>query len=209
MAIAVAEPEPGQRHIGILYRPEALASPRFLHLAWHHRLCDDGNVEPIYRCVLLVGVPRMLEPTIVAQCKRSAASDRTGIPYGFGFQPTMVTRDPTTGALLVHGASGLTCATFVLAILELANVHLVDMATWKDRDGDAAWKDKILLALRRHGADDAHLAAVRADFGAVRIRPEDVGGAGTVSPLPSAFTAATARGALVLEELRSARGSGQ
>jgi hypothetical protein len=174
---------------------------RFLHLAWHRWLRDDDGVRDTYRCLPLAAVPSVLEPTIVAQCKRSAAADRTGIPYGFGYEPVSVSRDPTTDALVLRGPSGLTCATFVLALLELANVRLADLTGWGDREGDAEWKTSIVEALEENGVDEAHVAAVRADTDHARVRPEDVGGSATVSPLPASFVDASQRGSEVLAEL--------
>ena len=199
--LGVGEPRKGQRHIGIAYRTEASAPLRFMHLAWHHDLRDDDQVRDIYRCVILADVPAELEPTIVAQCKRSSAADAKGIPFGFGYQPLSVTRDPVTDALRLRGPSGLTCATFVLAMLELANIRLADLSSWQDRQGDAEWKAGIVEDLDDRGADPAHVEGVRSDRNHTRVRPEDVAGAATVSPLPASFTSAVVRGASIVDEL--------
>lgn len=202
-AIAITEPRPGQRHLGIAYRVAAGSEPRLLHLAWHRALRDDEHVGGRYRCVLLADVPPAMQPVIVAQCKRSSEADsEDGLPYGFGYTPSSVHRDESTGRLLIEGASGLTCATFVLALLEVSGVRLADLDSWQDRDGDDAWKEWVAEALQQSGASEAHVAAVRNDSGHVRVRPEDVAGAATAGPLPVGFAVAISRGAEILTELQ-------
>ncbi|MCA9585782.1 MAG: hypothetical protein KC657_10535 [Myxococcales bacterium] len=191
----------GQRHLGLAYRPEVDAPFRMLHLAWHMCLRDDAEVGSSYRGVEIVGIPPELAPTIVAQCKRSAVADRHGLPYGFGYRPSSISRDPASGAIVLRGASGLTCATFVLGLLQLAGVELVALERWRDREGDDEWKMRIVGALAEQRADAAHLAAVQRDTHHVRVRPEDVAGAATVDDLPAGFEVAVARGCEVLAEL--------
>ena len=146
-------------------------------------------------------LPVSVQPTIVAQCKRTADADVLGgLPYGFGYQPTRVTRDPDTDKLVLHGPSGLTCATFVLAIFDLADVQLADLTTWKDRDGDDAWKDRVIAHLTaRRTAEE--LEAIKRDKAHVRVRPEDTAGSATVVPLPAAFDDAVQRGVEIMSEL--------
>jgi len=201
--LAIAEPRADQRHIKIAYRPGARAQLRAIHLAWHHHLRDEDDLGAKYRCVVLRGVPLALQPTIVAQCKRSASADvESGLPYGFGPPRTSVMRDERTGRLVIEGASGLTCATFVLAILRLANVELAALDTWESRDGDDEWKAGIVDALEQSGASPAHVVAVREDSGHTRVRPEDVAGAATESVIPVVFARANELGARLLAELR-------
>lgn len=202
IAIAIAEVYGGQRHVGILYRPAAGAPPRFLHLAWHNDLRDDETVQAKYRAIAVVDVPLALQPTIVSQCKRSGAADVLGLSYGFGYRPSGVERDPVSDRMVLRGPSGLTCATFVLAIFGLANVNLLDLDQWTDRAGDDEWKDHVIAGLERAGADPAHVEAVRNDRQHARVRPEDVG-AGATSPLPAGLAIVVARGAALLTELQT------
>ena len=203
-ALGIGEPRAGQRHIGILYRARAGNPPRFLHLAWHLNLRDNDNLPTKYRCALLRDVPTLLHPTIVAQCKRSAEVDTLqGLPYGFGYKPTTVHRKSDGGALVIEGASGLTCATFVLAILQVANVQLVDLSTWMDREGDDSWKEAIIAQLAAAGASEEHMAAVRDNKHEVRVRPEDVAGAATEVLRPVSFEPAVQKGLQILRELRT------
>ena len=205
-AVAISQVDATQRHLGIAYRPDARTAPRLLHLAWHRDLRDDENVTDNYKCVLFADVPLALHPTIVAQCKRTAEADlRGGLPYGFGYTPTAIKRDSESGCLVIDGPSGLTCATFVLAILGLAGIDLVAIDTWQDRPDDEAWKNKIIERLKPY-ATVAHIEAVQRDRRHVRIRPEDVAGGATGSPLPTAFTTASVRGMEILDELSSGSG---
>src|SRR5436190_4218020 len=60
------------------------------------------------------------------------------IPYGFKYSSaTRFTRD---GRLtLADGHKGLTCSTFVLALLASYEIILLDFATWPERSEDEKW----------------------------------------------------------------------
>jgi hypothetical protein len=201
VALAIGVSGRNQRHVGILYRPRLSARPRFLHLAGHLTLNDDGLVPEGFRGVLVTDLPGWVEPTLVALCKRTAASDtHDGLPYGFGYQPSTVMRDPHTGKLTLRGPSGLTCATFVLAIFDLANVQLADLTTWKDRDGDREWKERVITHLKSQ-LNASELEAIRRDTSSVRVRPEDAAGSATVQSRPAHFDQAVFAGNGILGEL--------
>jgi len=70
----------------------------------------------------------------------------------------------------------------------------IALTTWKDREGDDAWKDRVIahLTARRTSED---LEAIKRDKAHVRVRPEDTAGSATVIPLPAAFDDAVQRGA--------------
>jgi hypothetical protein len=204
VALAIGATGEDQRHIGVLYRSASTDPPRFLHLAWHLNLSDDESVPEGFRGVLLSDVPVALQRTIVAECKRSAAADTlAGLPYGFGYQPTLVER-AGDDRMVLRGPSGLTCATFVLAIFDLASVSLADLDSWQDRCGDQEWKDHIIATLAKtRWATEQHIEAVRRDKDRVRIRPEDAAGCASATPLPAGFAHAVAEGTAILEELGS------
>lgn len=138
---------------------------------------------------------------------RSARTDRWRV-HGRGavqaYSPAAVTRDEDTGRLLIDGASGLTCATFVLAILEVASIRLADLSTWAGREGDDVWKAWVVGQLEESGGPAEHVAAVRADKDHVRVRPEDVAGAATEKPVPVAFNSGISRGSEISARARPA-----
>lgn len=185
-----------QYHVGLLYRPDAGAPPRMLHLGWHHQL-NDAVVGDSYACVLLTGLPKLLAPFVVTTCKLAAAApENQKMPYGFGYQVNSVRQDPTTGVITLHGPSGLTCATFVLAMLDVAGFVLLDLATWEAREGDERWKDAVLDLLEQHGASPEHVESVRADRSHTRVRPDDVAGGADIGANID-FVTATRAGAVI------------
>lgn len=204
LALFIGEPSVGQRHIGLAYRPRRAAPLRFLHLAWHKNLRDDATLGSRYRGVMVAAVPRALHETIVAHCKRSAKADLDPqhLEYGLGYPRATIRRDGSTDVMIVENASGLTCATFVLAIFKLAGRELVDTVSWKDRDGDVEWKANVVAFLTESLPEASErVVKLRADKDLVRVRPEDVAGAATASAHPVGFDVATAAGDSILSEL--------
>ena len=201
MVIAIRRVGEDQLHTGIAYRPEEEAGFRLLHLAWHLDLQATEPIPSAYRFVELADIPAALHPTIVAQCKRSEFADMPrGLPYGFGYSEAKVARN-ANDELVITGASGLTCATFVLGILGLARIHLLDLDTWQNRPGDDAWKRHIIRALVHARAEPSHVAAVREDTDHVRVRPEDVIAGATCEPLPASFGYANSMGSNIRDAL--------
>ena len=98
--------------------------------------------------------------------------------------------------------AGLTCATYILAVLDSIGLALLDEQTWSARPDDAAWQERILALLRETpGVPLAHLQAVMNTVGIERIRPEEVAGCFASFPSPFNFENATSLGAQILEEL--------
>jgi hypothetical protein len=124
------------------------------------------------------------------------------VPYAFS--PPNTCFDEATGRYLLGPTRmGLTCATFVLAIFDAARLPLVDYSSWPThRPGDAEWQQKVISMLRGR-VSHAHISAMERDVGGARYRPEEIAGAATVSPLPSAFSIAEARANAILVILNS------
>lgn len=100
---------------------------------------------------------------------------------------------------------GLTCATFVLAVLRSAGVELLKREDWPSRADDMVRFAKILKALRSVSAEDAYFDALEAEVTAVRFRPTEVAGASSKQP-PCSFVDAVAA-ATVIEEFLVAHSS--
>lgn len=195
-AVAIKRVAGEQYHVGLVYRPDAGAPLRLLHLGGHHRLKDEV-LRNSYSCVLLAGLPRTLAPTVVMNCKLAAeAPENRHLPYGFGYQVDSVRQDPATGVITLHGPSGLTCATFVLAILDVAGFILLDLGTWQERPGDHEWKDFVIAELERTWASAEHVESVRGDRSHTRVRPDDVAGGADVGANVD-FDSATRAGAAI------------
>lgn len=188
-----------QRHIGLLHRHEQAGEIRFLHLAWHGDLRDEP--APFDDCIW---VEPDLHPVrarqLAARCRQIARANGRYVPYGFS--PPTARFDEMTGRFLFGPTStGLTCASFVLAVFDYARVPLVSYASWEPRPDDALWQQGVVELLRQHGAPEGHVAAVTAELGAVRYRPEEVAGAAALWPPSVSFGAACAAAEGVLRLL--------
>lgn len=200
-AIAIKSVNPSQRHIGILHRRGDSSATHMLHLAWHQDIRNNvpGNdylwIDPV--------VPARRLRQVAARCRQLWRANRRGIPYAFS--PPNGCFDERTGEYLFGPTRhGLTCASFVLAVFQMAGLRLVDEDSWPtSRAGDREWQESILDALENSSppASQEHLEAVRSELGSVRIRPEEVAGSGTVNPLPASFQAVESRAEQILEQL--------
>ncbi|MDP2314848.1 MAG: hypothetical protein Q8P41_18245 [Pseudomonadota bacterium] len=209
VAVFVADPAVDQLHVGVLYAPprEPL---KFLHLAFHARLKDEPFWGAGFRqdrpyVGVAPNIDAELLPSVVAVCRRVVTRSQREIPYGVLYEGG---RFLESGQLELAGeAHGLTCATFVLHIFESAGATLLDIASWESREEDGVWHDRIVDALRNfqlaHPTEitDEHIAAVAAERGCARIRPEEVVGGADSNDLPAAFHDARQRGAAVRARL--------
>jgi hypothetical protein len=134
-------------------------------------------------------VPERLRQ-LAAVCRRvSRKNEQGGIPYAFSC-PEGASDVQTSAFLLGPTRFGLTCATFVLALLEHAGLALVQLDSWPSgRAGDEQWQMRILADLEKCGASKEHLEHVRQEIGSVRYRPEEVAAAATIAPPPAVFKA--------------------
>ena len=122
------------------------------------------------------------------------------MPYGLAWRGSRFT---ASGVLeLAPGARGLTCATFVLAVLKSVGIELVAEDTWPDRLEET---DEFIT---RVGGDPPSPIAegMRQELvsGARRITPDEVVGACLVEPLPATFAAASAAAREVVNLLDAA-----
>ncbi len=148
-----------------------------------------------------------LEPTI-RYAKRVHRIVGTNLPYNFRFPNDVF--DKETGELLLKRGEGLTCSTFVLALLEATGTSLVRREEWPQRPDDKA-RHETLVEGRRQSflagndnklSDDAleHLAFMNLQVNSVRIRPEETAASASVRPLPASFKSAVDAATELLEE---------
>lgn len=189
-----------QRHTGIRFEDRD-GTAKLLHLAWHHQLAvwePPGRM----RWVALRSVHPLRALSVHGQCQlvaRHAATEQ--VPYGFAFPDGCF--DPTTGRwLLGPDGRGLTCATFVVAVLKTAGVDLVDLESWEERQDDVAWKTSIIDTLKKDHPKRA-IALASEEPNGFRLRPEEAAGSANADPLPTCFADAVELGRRILDELLS------
>ena len=183
-----------QRHTGLLWR-NSMGELRFLHLAWHHRLCDSDPSEDLsWTNVASLG-DLAIERFFGNVCARLVKL-RPKLSYGFG----QGAFDPDTGVFHQDGPCGLTCATFVLAVFGFNGPQLVDRKTWASREDDVLWQRHIIALLKERAPQ--HAAAIEADIGnCIRIRPEEVAASASRSEIPVVFDVAAPLGEAVVQHL--------
>lgn len=93
---------------------------------------------------------------------------------------------------------GLTCATFVLAVLRGLKLELFDVNAWPTRSEDGPALERLLSMLSASGVDAHKINAQRLGHNCIRYRPEEVTGSVSGSRWPVPFGLAADLGTQVL-----------
>lgn len=201
-AIAIRAVDDDQRHAGAYFR-DSKNVLALLHLAFHH---DQrvGVPSTQYRWVEIVEIDSAMGNYLASVCRRVA--ERAESPT-FGFGRARI--DRATGSFEQEGVRrGVTCATFLLALLASHGIDLVDLDSWQARSEDAEWQAQIVRLIEAGDSPDRHEHAqtIRADVGqCVRIRPEEVAAAAACSPLPADYVTVEPRGRQIVLALPTRR----
>ena len=198
-------------HSGIVYRDSGAAPARMLHLAFHAMVRDDALADATvqYHCSFLP-IDEDRAVALAGFCRR-VARRRARVPYGVVYQGGRVAEDGTVE--LSGQAVGLTCATYVLAVVESGlgeGGALLDLGTWRSRTDDGPWHDHIVKLLRERRVSnpdlisEEHIFTVAKEKGCARFRPEEVAAAAAL-PWPAPFAAVEPEGAAARTFLLSAR----
>ena len=150
LAIAIAgnivTQDRNQNHIAVVYRGDDRAY-YLAHLAWHYRFRHE-LWDCRYYWVELPGVSEEVQETLAdwIVLVASKAAD-IPIPYSIVFSPDR-SFDAAGEYIDSNDGRGLTCATFVLALLSDFGMPIADLTTWpKGRIEDQTWAVKILSYL--------------------------------------------------------------
>ena len=187
-------------HSGLLYRIDG-GMPRISHLAWHFRLRDEPAADPYLWAD--VGLDES-NSRIVAAWLASRQNSPSNIPYGIDAGGSCF--DKTTREFLSPPlGKGLTCATYVVAVLKSLGFPLLLEDTWPtDRADDHSWQRAVIDELRKSGAEEDYIDAAQRDVGARRYRPAEVVGSATSATWPVVFSDATALAAAVIADVQLA-----
>jgi hypothetical protein len=205
VAIALLERTKGQRHTGIFFRVVESDDLELLHLAWHCVLQRDPTPASDYLKVA-PSINHLRLRQVAALCDDIAsANEKEQIPYSFG--SPIEAFDPDTKKFLIGPThTGLTCASFVLAVFEAAGLPLVAASGWPPPDKeDIRWQASVLDSLRNKStATQEHIKAVEQEVGtSVRYRPEQVAGSSAIrSKKPVKYRQAKIIGDGVLSHVR-------
>lgn len=184
IAVVLGEPGDNQRHTGLLFRPDDDAPQEFLHLAHHCDLRRSPRVNPSYIWIEpQINHHRLRQVAAICDQVASANAHR-GIPYSFGEARNAF--DPKTKKFLLGPTnSGLTCATFVLAVFEAASLRLMRYPRRVQADQlDIEWQRSVVELLKEerdknpHLVSQEHIDCVTSEVGnSTRYRPEQVAAA--------------------------------
>ena len=187
-------------HSGLLYKIDD-GSPRISHLAWHFRLRDDAASDPYLWADTALDENNS---RFVAAWLASRQNSPSNIPYGIDAGGSCF--DKATREFLPPPlGKGLTCATYIVAILKSLGFPLLLEETWPtDRTSDDSWQRAVIDALRNDGAGEDYVEATQKDVGAKRFRPSEVVGSATRAPWPVAFQDAAELAASVVADVQNA-----
>lgn len=145
----------GMGHTGIFF-VRVGGRPAILHLAFHLSLrCEPVPAESLKPTSWVVPAfpPERLQ-VLADLCESTAKQHQNGsVAYGFSFKKTAVSLSGKV--VLGKGEAGLSCATFVMAVLKRAGMQTLDVNTWRDltperQATDNAAQSELADLLRRH-----------------------------------------------------------
>lgn len=177
VAIGITDPYVPLVHTGVVYK-EPDERPRVLHLAFHAYLQDESlpSAQVDYHWTRL-RIDADRAASLSGFCRR-VAKRRPRIKYGIVYEGDRLADDGTVQ--LSGNAIGLTCATFVLAVLKWAGFEPLKLETWPNRNDDEAWHRHIVKMLinvhcsRPDSPTSDHIVDVAWERGCARFRPEEV-----------------------------------
>jgi hypothetical protein len=182
IAIAIQKVTEEQSHASILYHQKQDNRYHLLHLAWHCLLKDQPTTEVsenrfYYTNTQISTAIQASVRTLSSKVSRRYMNQKDGPEYGLESQPKSFFDLSSGEVKLGENASGLTCATFVLALLRSHYVHIIDYQIIPDRrEDEQLWFELVIKTLENtRRATPEHIEKVRQSTrGAVRIRSEDV-----------------------------------
>ncbi|MCU0654746.1 MAG: hypothetical protein MUF64_05485 [Polyangiaceae bacterium] len=195
-AVAVWDKNPG--HTGILFE-HSDGSMMLLHLASHQTL--RMNQPTRKNGWVRARIPKERLEQVAALCERIWHKHGTNIPYGFRYVATRFSRAGEFKKGLGTGETGLTCATFVLAVFASVGLDLLRLEEWEKRPEDGARFEEILNTFKEGGVPAPALAIMKQQIDAVRYRPLEVAGGSMFTP-PASFQDASGRATEIEQELR-------
>ncbi len=197
VGILRTDPARDNLHVGLVY-VDPKGERSFAHLAFHNDLRKEP--PPDADGYLWDDCAWLAEPRLRANAEAVAVFietcvRRTDVPYGM---------DPPDDAFDAQGrydeldpSKGLTCATFIAAVMKSVGFPVVDLTTWENRVGDEQWKQSVLRLLRRHCPDRAR--QVEGSQARFRLRPEEIAAATAATAIPVEFKPAVEMGAALRE----------
>lgn len=195
-----------QHHVVFVYEaPDG--SLRLSHLEWHRRFRGDAPWDGQYYWCTAAGMDELNRKTIAAWLHALARKPQS-MDYGLSFDDCefIADGDGTYAFVAKTPGKGVTCATFVMLVLQTVGFPLLDAETWQTRPEDVQWQESIIQTLRQHsGMTEQEADLVAQDVGSARFRPIEVATAAQHDPWPVNFHTATALAADVMADVANLR----
>ena len=194
-ALAITRISHTQNHCAIVFRSDDVGGVKLAHLARNMRLGNPAP-EPRYYFVEFQIHPS-LQKFVAAICGKIVQAQP---PVPYGLDGAGIAFDEKTGMILAAPVGkGMTCATFVLGILEHFGIHLLVKEEWPE-SANLQWQQIVLEQLENE-APKEHLQAMKADLGCRRFTPEEVVSCSAADEIPVGFIAAQTKAAELLSKL--------
>ena len=167
----------GAGHTGIVY-VDASGQKKMLHLCSHHKLksevFDDDYLEFCIKTSEEVGKQLLAIIIVLAEFLPE-------IPYGVGV--ASAAGSFVSGRYIKPDLNdGLTCATFVTTLFSDYKFPLVQVDTWECSSEGEEWGRLVLKNLQAKKVDEQHIERVLNNLNGVRVRPDEVAGAASMTP---------------------------
>jgi hypothetical protein len=173
---------PDHTHAGVIYKSPTDGRHHVLHLGEPGPATEEPW-NPSWGWAAIHAADVVIEhlQQLAVLCEHVADLSEQGEEIPYGFKYSYDTKFTTTGQLIVGtGMKGVTCGTFVLALLATYDIHLLAIdASWPVRPEDA----QKAKALARYWNDPE----ISAEFPFQRFRPEEVIAACLVDSIPATF----------------------
>jgi hypothetical protein len=202
LGLIVKEYNPSQRHVGFLYKEVEEGPAKFCELRFHHELYVGASSSGMNWIDIELNETDKIS---LAGWIEATLSDQVNMPYGFDWDGQVF--DSETDQMIDPPiGKGLTCASFIVAVFKNYGHEVLDPATWTERQDDIAWQKSFVEIMRKKGVPKEHIDALELDIPSIRVRPEEVAGAATLSEdghWPATFDAALAQAQLIIEDIRT------
>jgi len=179
LGISIMETQPGQRHVGLLIRPEKMQGALMhVHMGWDgadHFFCEPPPTKAYW--IDFESVDEVAQANIADIVHTIFQSNsETGLPYSVMLREGH-SFNLTNHKVEVEFGEGFTCASFVLASLAAAQLELVNRASWPYREEDEKWQ-RLMIGHYLARTNKPLAEAQRDQIGkAARFRPEEVAAA--------------------------------
>lgn len=203
IGVVLGKSSHNQLHCGVIFKSEG--GFNMIHLAWHFCLLHETNYEKYDNYIWAkTSLHRIRQDMVSAMCRKILKRKfEQNIPYGLIYNGGKFTEDGIMD--LDSTESGLTCATFVLAVFNSCKIQLIDTLSWTPRDEDASWHESIIASLiatkDKFNISEAHIDNLKKEVGCARFRPEEVTVSSSLNPIPSPNSEIIKSGIILKEHL--------